>query len=570
MRIKFLANGPINNLGTKPDYVVYVNPAYFMMKYYHTLRGKKPWKEKWLLPEFIATRTAQEQVDSLVRDRVDLLLLACFVWNMDLQMEVAKLYREQVPQGRVVVGGPQLTAHKDPQFFEKHPYVDYAVYGDGEKALSDIIDYLSTGSRGRPSRSTRSPWVNTVENVNGKAHVWPFAMLKDDWYWSVSPYLVQKKFIRDSLEKIYEEGFTNKHVVFAVEFARGCMYNCTYCDWSQNLTNKVTRRKAEWKLELEFFRDLDVQIRETDANFGQWKQDIEIYDYARSLHNPKRNFKFIVSNTAKLKRNADHFLVGNGELGGQVMLSFEDTEEEPLKAMHRPSLSWEQHQEVIAKIRHRLGAIFNRLGVGELMLGMPKQSIKTFKENFKKLLTEGLRVYPNQWTLLPNSPGADLNYQKKYGVEFKEHYLFQGHNSKNPGVPDSIDDLYKTAQTNPHFIKQSMVWKTNDMEYVDIITVLIAGSLTKSSILKEQIIKIYDTAVNNHNDPDISAVVDWLFDVSAKNAKLKLAEHKEAIEKYGFVVPALIYRNMLYGGWTKIMNFNPQGFDKDLQAKYKI
>ena len=66
------------------------------------------------------------------------------------------------------------------------------------------------------------------------------------------------------------------------------MYNCTYCDWSQNLTNKVTRRKAEWKLELEFFRDLDVQIRETDANFGQWKEDIEIYDYARSLYNPKR------------------------------------------------------------------------------------------------------------------------------------------------------------------------------------------------------------------------------------------------------------------------------------------
>ena len=74
---------------------------------------------------------------------------------------------------------------------------------------------------GRPSQSTRSPWVNTVENVNGKAHVWPFAMLKDDWYWNVSPYLVQKKFIRDSLEKIYEEGFTNKHVVFAIEFARG-------------------------------------------------------------------------------------------------------------------------------------------------------------------------------------------------------------------------------------------------------------------------------------------------------------------------------------------------------------
>ena len=61
MRIKFLANGPINNIVTKPNYRVYVNPAYFMMKHYHTLHGKH--KPTWLLPEFIATSTAQEQVD---------------------------------------------------------------------------------------------------------------------------------------------------------------------------------------------------------------------------------------------------------------------------------------------------------------------------------------------------------------------------------------------------------------------------------------------------------------------------------------------------------------------------
>jgi len=542
MRIKFLTNGPVQNFGSNTralndtEYRIVVNPAYFMMKHYHTLHGKH--QPTWLIQDFIANSTAHEQVDSLVRDRVELLLLPCFVWNMDLQMEIAKLYRERVPHGHVVAGGPQLTAHKDSDFFQKYPQLDYVVYGDGEKALSDIIDYLATGDR--------SSWVNTIENVQGKAHVWPFQVLRDEKYWSTSPYLHQKQFIRDSLESLYAQGYTNNQIMIGVEFARGCMYKCAYCDWSQNLTKKVTRRKAEWKRELEFFRDLDISIRETDANFGSWKEDIEIYDYAKSLYNPDRNFKFLVWNTAKLKQNAHHFMIGNAETYGKpIVFSFEDTEKVVLKAMQRPSLTWKQHQEMIAKIRHRLGKErFAELTIAELMLGMPKQSLETFKENFKKIIGEGItKIMLSHWALLPNSPGADPTYLQGHGVEFKEHRLLQGRNSDNPGAPDSIDELYRTAQTIPHFVRQSMVYRTNDMEYVDIITVTIAGSLLESHIMKK--------AVLLGRLSNISATMDWLFEFSAKKARLIVAQHKDAIEKYGFVVPGQIHENMFISGWSE-------------------
>ncbi len=542
MRIKFLANSLLQSL--KQEYRLTINPAYFMMKHYHTLYGKH--QPEWLLQNFLANKTAQELVDSLISERVELLLLPCFVWNMDLQMEVAKLYKEQYTYGHVVVGGPHLTAHKDPKFFEKYPFIDYAVYGDGEKALSNIIDYIATGER--------STWVNTVENVNGKARVWPFEVLRDEKYWRTSPYLTQKQFIRDNLEAMYTEtGLSNLHVMFALEFARGCMYKCAYCDWSQNLTKKVTRRIADWKLELEFFRDLDVQIRETDANFGQWKQDVEIYEYAIKLFNPKRNFKFLVWNTAKLDKNKDRFFVPQVlTYNSPITFSFEDTEKEPLEAMNRPSLSWPEQQAVLSRVKDRIGELrFQQFVKAELMLGSPKQSIATFKENFKKLLGEGLKLYLNHWVLLPNSPGADLNYQKKHGVKWKDHYIFQSHQSKNPGPPDSIDDLYKTAPTSPHFYKQTMVWKTNDMEYVDLLTTMIAGSLTQrtSPFLKKQIIEEHEKAINNHDSPNMSPIVDWLFDFSAGKAKTIFAKHEKAIEKYGYVVPFVVHKNKLYGDW---------------------
>ena len=99
-------------------------------------------------------------------------------------------------------------------------------------------------------------------------------------------------------------------------------------------------------------------------------------------------------------------MIGNAETyGKRVVFSFEDTEKGPLEAMDRPSLSWQQHQDMISKVRHRIGKErFEGLATAELMLGMPEQSIETFKENFKKILGEGITdVILSHWAILPNS-----------------------------------------------------------------------------------------------------------------------------------------------------------------------
>ena len=118
MRIKFLANGILDDFdptGSGTDGIMVINPAYWMMKHYHTLRGRH--QPEWLLQNFLADKTAQQQVDELIQDGVDLLLLPCFVWNQKLQMEVARLFKGQTKDKHVVVGGPNLTAHKDSKFF---------------------------------------------------------------------------------------------------------------------------------------------------------------------------------------------------------------------------------------------------------------------------------------------------------------------------------------------------------------------------------------------------------------------------------------------------------------------
>lgn len=540
MRIKFLANSPIApgtvEAGAKTP--ININMAYFMMKHYHDLHGRS--RPEWLPQEFITVDSADDQVNRLLTDQVDVLLLPCFVWNYELQKEIARLFRQHRPEARIIMGGPHLTAHRRTDFFEECPWVDYAVYGDGERALSLLLDHFS-------GQDNQDQWVNIVENRQGRAHCYPYEMLRDSEYWSSSPYLDQQDFIRENLTALYALGYRASQVMIAIEFARGCMYSCAFCDWSQNLTKKVVRRQSRWREELDFFCELDVAIRETDANFGAWDQDIEIYDYARSLYRPDRNFKFLVWNTAKLKKNAYHFLIHNAEQYQQrVVLSLQDTNERVLKLMQRPSLSWDQHVELINQMKHRLGSEkFSSLVYAQLMLGTPGQSIETFKENFERLFNIGIyNIELGQWVLLPNSPGADINYQKMHGVEWLDHQVY-AHTSPFNESCTSLNHAYTISEHSLQFTKTKMVFQTNTLAAHELIAVLLANEVFKISF------KSFPKA-------DHKTYIDRVFGWCLARSQIYLEQHQTQINQHNFITPGVYDGKNFYTGWhpIKILSHN--------------
>lgn len=530
LRIQWQGNGPVDQRGN--DSLVVINPAVFLMKHYNDLRGQH--RPLWLLPRMLAHKAVEEQVSELVADRVDLLLLPCFIWNLQMQLEVSRLFKARCPDACVVLGGPELDAHKDPDWFVKHPWVDYVVYGDGERALTDIIDYRALGRR--------RDWVNTVENLGDRSHVWPHEILRDQEYWSTSPYLGQKQFIRDSLEAMYALGYSNTDTTISVEFSRGCMYRCVFCDWSQGLHNKVVRRKADWKRELDFFKELDVAIRETDANFGQWDEDVQIYDYAQSIHDPDKHFKFVVSNTAKLKKNADHFYLGNSRYNkGWVIMSMQDTEEEVLHAIDRPGLSWPQHAELIDRVRHRLGEQrFKETVRVELIVGLPKQTLATFMENFVKIHSTGIRILMvHPWVAAKNAPGLKSAYLDKYGVEFKRHRVWQSLPGTRPDPGMSVGEIYDLARTPDRFLSQDIVWRTAHMDYRDIMTVQIAASML-STVTPNPIrhkFDLLDRMPTEQKEPELRKLLKGVMAYSQDHAHRLYQAHLPHIQEHGFVVP---------------------------------
>jgi hypothetical protein len=533
MRIKFLINSPIwnNNDSSsgnsakrgKSSISCFITCSSFFIKHYYDLKGQNK-DIQWLTSDLVMYDTVDQQIDRIKKDNPDVLALSIYAWNESRQYEIGRRIREWKPTCLIVVGGPQLTAHKDADFFSKFPWVDYAVYGDGERAFQQIIDY-------HQGLIDNTEFVNIVQMVDGKYHVYPYERFVDEDFWNSSPYLSQSEFIRNHVDYLVDvAGIDKSSIMIAIEFARGCMYNCTFCDWSQNLTKKVKRRKSDWRDEIDFFYDLNIAVRETDANFGQWPEDREIYDYASSLYSPDRNFKFVAWNLAKLKKDdATHFLATNHKMYGAYMdLSFQDLDVEVLKNIDRPSLSWEQHKEMVQDLKSRFDYDIGSYLRAQLMIGLPGQTYWQFVDTMKKIWIEA-KVYNYeifQWRVLPNSPGADIMYQKLHQIKtFKAWFLSSG-SMASPSLRDLYQDISKNQNTQLRFYENETIFSTKGMDFKDIMAI----KMLESKLAQLQKIQ-HPTQISN---PDI--IFKKLGDLCLIHAQKQFETMLPLYEEFGYIL----------------------------------
>ena len=473
MKIKFVANG-LNQDGSltgSRHRAVTVNMAYYFLKHYYSLHGLG--NPTWLDCDLIHVEDFDDQFTSIKSQRPDLLALSVFVWNERTQFKLAEEYKKYNPSCIVVMGGPQLTAHKDPRFFEKFPYVDYVVYGDGEKPFQQLIDYHLGHD------IDREDFVNIIENQHKLSVKHPFEMIADNLYLSTSPFLSQTDFIRGDLQRYKKFDIGMDRIKVGIEFARGCMYKCTFCDWSQNLTKKVKRRKHNWKDELLYFKDLDVQIRETDANFGQWDEDLEIFDYATTLYDPSKNFSFIPNNTPKLKRKAAYYIIQkvletyDHKILPWYPISLQDIDPVVLKAVDRPSPTLEQHKDSIMQLKKDSNVkVADRLAA-QVVLGMPEQTFDNFVDNMHTVWkTLGIKKFDiNHWSWTPNSPSADPEYIKKYQLETVPVVYLKLRLPLDENIHDLeslFEQVKKRFDYNHYFIDDQLMYKTHKMNFSDM------------------------------------------------------------------------------------------------------
>jgi len=208
-RIKFVTGETVTHN------VVYVNGSFFMLKTYHDNFGSS--KYEWLEPKLSIDITVDELVQEVLDEKVDLFCAGIYCWNKIFLTEAARKLKQSNPNITIIFGGPDVTAMSEPDWFDSHPFVDYVIYGDGEKAFSNLLDHLD-GQKN----------IQDIPNLiwhDGKRIINRHEIMRDKAYWSISPWQHCESYLRDVCQTILKDDL---QPIVMWERTRGCPYSCSF------------------------------------------------------------------------------------------------------------------------------------------------------------------------------------------------------------------------------------------------------------------------------------------------------------------------------------------------------
>lgn len=358
-------------------------------------------------------------------------LFSSYVWNHDTNIEVATAVKQSAPQTLIIFGGPHVPKYEGEteQFLRDNPFIDIAVLGEGEVALSEILATLEA----RPGLG-----LGALEEVNG-------IVFKSDGE-------VTRTGARERLKDIgvlpspYLGGelgdwFTG-YSVAVVETNRGCPYGCTYCDWGSATLSKVTKFTPERVIaEVEFMAQRKSEaIFIADANFGMLEQDIEIAEGIVAIHArygyPKRIMTNFAKNGGRRLMRVIQILHEGGLLPVGI-IALQTTDPVVLKAIARDNIKTDSYEKLMA--------YFNSANIpmaSDLMVGLPGQTTESFARDLQFCFDWKVSASANYTSMMPNAPMAERSYREKYALAVDENDMIVSSNSFDATDMDYMKNLY--------------------------------------------------------------------------------------------------------------------------------
>lgn len=365
---------------------------------------------KWLDPIYMGYWNDITEVErEYDLSKVDVLMLSMYVWNVDRNIQIAKMTKKANPNCVILAGGPHA-CHKPWQLDEIERYeglVDWITPWEGEEPLANFLHGLLNDLP-----------VNEKEWVDPKKprllDPLPRLELKGVKH---SPYKLYFKDYKRFAERIRSH---KSHWVGAIfESNRGCPYKCSYCDWGSLIASKIKIYPKQMTMhDFEVFSELKINfVFSMDANFGIFKEDLENTRYMIELNKKTgwpREFTFCANKNKKEISNQAFVELFYAQMNPGAQINFQHTDQEVLEAIDRDNIKEEKFQEEMQlAYEHKFPM------VGAVIIGMPNDTVEKWKNNFDYLMEVGfhedMRVH--DFMVLPNAPAAHPDYLKKYGIE---------------------------------------------------------------------------------------------------------------------------------------------------------
>jgi hypothetical protein len=450
-------------------------------------------RDNFSVTEWIWRRDALEPLAQRLAQN-NMVTFSTYVWNHRYNYALARRIKEINPGVLTVFGGPEV-AITDPDLFVKEPFMDLVICYEGEITFKRVLEHFEQGD-----------WESVpglLINRNGVAVKTQDAERIDTLDQVPSPYLsgIFDQMIADHPEVTWQG---------TLETNRGCPYACTFCDWGSLTYNKVKKFELERVFaELEWMarRNFDW-ISITDANFGMYPERDgmiadKIIEMQEKFGSPRtfsvawaKNQKKEVIDIVKKLLDARGFNQG-------LTLSVQSLDHDVLENIRRKNMEMNKLNEVFELCDQR-----NIPAYTELILGLPGETLETWKKNFYALyeLNQHTGITTFQAQLLEN---AEMNLlQKKlfkitsqpvtdyfagsYSVEHIEESIDVITGTKDMPTPVMLDaQIFSWFQTTFHIngfatLVARFIHKYLGISYNDYYEELFAHFMTNDWVKKEE------------------------------------------------------------------------------------
>jgi len=374
-----------------------------------------------------------------------------FVWNSVQNTSIIRKIKKINPQCVVIFGG-QGTPKGDrcKEFCKDNPGIDILVHGEGELTFEDILlRYLID-----------KDWTKvngiTINSPLGKLITTPPRERVKDIDSMPSPYLDG---LFDDLLKVKNHGYK---LEACIESVRGCPYQCTFCEIGDKYFQKIAKQTNEkifqeldWlsKNEIEFFYN-------ADSNFGLFKEHLDQVKHMTTLKKKTGYPDTIRVDWAKAKADKvieyAHLLTEAKMMKG-ITIALQSMNPDVLKAIRRKNVDNGKLQEFFDLYKDK-----ELVSYVELILGLPLETIDTFKEGIFQIMEmefhDYVGVYP--MTALPNTPFFEPSYVKEYEIDIVETTPAFFHHDYPDMLRDEKEHMVVGSKTmNREEYIESSIWR---------------------------------------------------------------------------------------------------------------
>jgi hypothetical protein len=308
---------------------------------------------------------------------------SCYVWNKQYCLAMAEKIKKRWPNCVVMFGGAQSSGK-----MISHDFIDSIIMAEGEENFLDALRGILDGKP--PDQFYQKRRLQELDIP--------------------SPYItgVFDKILAEHPDALWSMTF---------ETNRGCPYACTFCDWGGVTYSKIKKfdmKKIKADLEWCIGKPISYLIC-ADANFGIFKErDVEIAKIIRRVADQSRidsvNLQYAKNSTDVVFTIAKIL----GDLSRGITVSVQSMNDETLEAVKRKNLN-------INNIRHLmdLSKKYDMLTYTEVILGLPLETLESWKQGFANILEMGQHDSIDMWfaQLLENSEMAQPESRRLYGIK---------------------------------------------------------------------------------------------------------------------------------------------------------